>query len=53
MQPMKAFLILSALAALFCAGCTNKYGDDPSLHGLPTPAASPLPTASPIPNAGS
>ncbi len=53
MQPMKAFLILSALAALFCAGCTNKYGDDPSNHGLPTPAPTVVPTATPIPSGAS
>jgi hypothetical protein len=48
-QPMRAFLfLLSVLACLFCAGCTNKYGDDPSNHGLPTPAATPVPTATPI-----
>jgi len=53
MQPMKLFLLLSVVTTLFCAGCTNKYGDDPSNHGLPTPASTVVPTASPIPNAGS
>ena len=49
MQPMRAFLfLLSVVICLFCAGCTNKYGDDPSNHGLPTPAATPVPTATPI-----
>ena len=48
MQPMKVFLLLSAALCLFCAGCTNKYGDDPSNHGLPTPAATPVPIATPI-----
>jgi hypothetical protein len=47
MQPMRAICFLSLLTCLFCAGCTNKYGDDPSNHGLPTPAATPVPTATP------
>ncbi len=35
---------------MFCAGCTNKYGDDPTRHGLPAPANdTPVPTATPIP----
>jgi len=41
-------LLFSLFVCLFCAGCTNKYGDDPSNHGLPTPAATPVPTATPI-----
>jgi hypothetical protein len=53
MQPMKVLSILSAVATLFCAGCTNKYGDDPSNHGLPTPAPTVVPTATPIRTAGS
>jgi hypothetical protein len=48
MQTMKVFLFLSVLTSLFCAGCTNKYGDDPSNHGLPTPASTIVPTATPI-----
>ena len=50
-RKMRAFLLLSLLAlatCMFCAGCTNKYGDDPSQHGLPTPADTPVPTATPI-----
>jgi hypothetical protein len=48
MQSMRAFLFLSLITCLVCAGCTNKYGDDPTKQGLPTPAATPLPTATPI-----
>ncbi len=48
MQPMKVLSFLTLLTVLFCAGCTNKYGDDPSLHGLPTPASTIVPTATPI-----
>jgi hypothetical protein len=44
---MRAFLFLTLLTCLFCAGCTNKYGDDPSYQGLATPAATPVPTATP------
>jgi hypothetical protein len=47
MQTMRAFLLLSLLTCVFCAGCTNKYGDDPSVHGLPTPANTPVPIATP------
>jgi hypothetical protein len=49
---MRALLLLSLFAAatgLFLGGCTNKYGDDPSVHGLPTPASTPVPTATPLP----
>jgi hypothetical protein len=49
---MRAFIFLSLLTCLFCAGCTNKYGDDPSNHGLPTPANTPVPIATPIEKAG-
>jgi hypothetical protein len=45
---MRAFLFLSVLTSLLLAGCTNKYGDDPSKQGLPTPAATPVPIATPI-----
>jgi hypothetical protein len=45
---MRAFLFLTLLPCLFCAGCSNKYGDDPRYQGLPTPAATPVPTATPI-----
>jgi hypothetical protein len=45
---MRAILLLSVTICLFCAGCDNKYGDDPSKQGLPTPAATPVPTATPI-----
>jgi hypothetical protein len=45
---MKAFLLLAAIACLVWAGCTNKYGDDPTKQGLPTPAATPVPTATPM-----
>jgi len=44
---MKALLFLSILTSLFCAGCSNKYGDDPTKQGLPLPVATPLPTATP------
>ena len=49
---MRAFLIFSLFAAMTClylGGCSNKYGDDPSMRGLPTPAATPVPTATPLP----
>ena len=49
MQTMRAFLYLSLVSIFaFCAGCTNKYGDDPSNHGLPTPANTPVPISTPI-----
>jgi len=47
---MRAILFLSVLTCLFFAGCTNKYGDDPTKQGLPTPTATPVPTATPIGN---
>jgi hypothetical protein len=49
LKKMRVILYLSLLTTLVCAGCTNKYGDDPSVHGLPTPAATPVPIATPIP----
>jgi hypothetical protein len=48
MPTMRVLLLLSVLTALFCAGCSNKYGDDPSKQGLPTPANTPVPTATPM-----
>lgn len=42
---MRAFLFLPLL--LFCAGCTNRYGDDPRNRGLPSPADTPVPIATP------
>jgi hypothetical protein len=48
MPTMRVLLFLSVLTSLFCVGCSNKYGDDPSKQGLPTPAATPVPIATPI-----
>jgi hypothetical protein len=44
---MRALLLLSAISCLLLAGCNNKYGDDPTKQGLPTPAATPVPTPTP------
>jgi len=48
MPTMRVLLFLSVLTCLFCTGCSNKYGDDPSKQGLPEPVATPVPIATPI-----